>query len=48
MATDQDHFALDHPNKLVFGSVPVALARPLSGWDTGKIYTELGETGGSA
>jgi hypothetical protein len=30
VAGDQHHFALDHPNKLVFDCVPVPLARPLS------------------
>jgi hypothetical protein len=41
VAADEHHLALDDPNELVFGSVPVALASPLPRWEAREVYPEL-------
>jgi len=45
---DEDDFALEDPDELVFGLVPVPLARPGARRETEKIHAELAKTGGVA
>jgi hypothetical protein len=40
---DEDDFALENPDELVFGFVPVPLTRPGARWEMEKIHAELAQ-----